>query len=65
MWDPTPPFLICTTSPANQWEELMKAKYKSVATLASIVLGAVAMMASGIGTASAQDTVRVRGTISL
>jgi hypothetical protein len=40
----------------------MKAKYK-VAALASVVLGAVAMMASGIGTASAQDTVRVRGTI--
>jgi Domain of unknown function (DUF5666) len=40
----------------------MKAKYK-VAALASVVLGVVAMMASGIGTASAQDTVRVRGTI--
>jgi Domain of unknown function (DUF5666) len=40
----------------------MKAKYK-VAALASVVLGAVAMMASSIGTASAQDTVRVRGTI--
>jgi hypothetical protein len=40
----------------------MKAKYK-IAALASVVLGAVAMMASGIGTASAQDTVRVRGTI--
>jgi Domain of unknown function (DUF5666) len=40
----------------------MKAKYK-VAALASVVLGAVAIMASSIGTASAQDTVRVRGTI--
>ena len=40
----------------------MKSKYR-VAALASVVLGAVAMMASGIGTASAQDTVRVRGTI--
>jgi hypothetical protein len=40
----------------------MKAKYK-VAALASVVLGAVAMMASGIATAVAQDTVRVRGTI--
>jgi hypothetical protein len=40
----------------------MKAKY-GVAALASVVLGAVAMMASSIGTASAQDTVRVRGTI--
>jgi Domain of unknown function (DUF5666) len=59
MWDPS---LICTTSPANQWEELMKAKYR-VAALASVVLGAVAIMASGIGTASAQDAVRVRGTI--
>ena len=40
----------------------MKAKYK-VAALASVVLGAVATIASGIGTASAQDAVRVRGTI--
>ena len=47
---------------ANQWEELMKAKYQ-VAALASVVLGAVAMMASSIGTTLAQDTVRVRGTI--
>jgi hypothetical protein len=59
MWDPS---LICTTAPANQWEELMKSKYR-VAALASVVLGAVAIMASGVGTASAQDTVRVRGTI--
>src|SRR5262245_66588076 len=58
MWDH--PYLHFSSQP--NWEELMKAKYK-VATLASIVLGAVAMMASGIGTASAQDTVRVRGTI--
>jgi Domain of unknown function (DUF5666) len=42
----------------------MKAKYKmTVAALAGVALGAVAMMASGIATAVAQDTVRVRGTI--
>src|SRR5262245_3142397 len=58
MWDH--PYLHFSSQP--NWEELMKAKYK-VAALASVVLGAVAMMASGIGTASAQDTVRVRGTI--
>jgi Domain of unknown function (DUF5666) len=42
----------------------MKAKSKmTVAALAGVALGAVAMMASGIATAVAQDTVRVRGTI--
>jgi len=42
----------------------MKAKHKmTVAALAGVALGAVAMMASGIATAVAQDTVRVRGTI--
>src|SRR5215831_1623487 len=49
---------------ANQWEESMKANYKMpVAALASIILGALAMMLSVIATALAQDTVRVRGTI--
>jgi hypothetical protein len=49
---------------ANQWEEAMKANYKMpVAALASIILGALAMMLSVIATALAQDTVRVRGTI--
>src|SRR5215831_13058752 len=52
----------CTTSPANQWEELMKAKYEmTIAALAGVALGAVAMMVSA--TAVAQETVRVRGTI--
>ena len=42
----------------------MKANYKMpVAALASIILGALAMMLSVIATALAQDTVRVRGTI--
>ena len=42
----------------------MKAKYKmTVAAFAGVALGAVAMMVSGIATAVAQDTVRVRGTI--
>jgi hypothetical protein len=42
----------------------MKANYKMpVAALASIILGALAMMPSVIATALAQDTVRVRGTI--
>src|SRR5262245_24294181 len=42
----------------------MKAKYKmTVAALAGVALGAVAMRVSGITTALAQDTVRVRGTI--
>jgi hypothetical protein len=48
----------------HQWEELMKAKYKTtVAALAGVALGAAAMMVSGIATALAQDTIRVRGTI--
>jgi hypothetical protein len=51
-------------SPADQWEEFMKTNYKmTVATLAGIAFGALAMMVSGIATALAQDTVRVRGTI--
>ena len=42
----------------------MKANYKMrVAALASVILGALAMMPSVIATALAQDTVRVRGTI--
>lgn len=42
----------------------MKANYKmTVAALAGVALGALAMMVSGITTALAQDTVRVRGTI--
>ena len=42
----------------------MKAHYKMrVAALASMILGALAMMPSVIATALAQDTVRVRGTI--
>src|SRR2546428_371130 len=70
MWDPwigrTPirPSLVVLPSPANQWEELMKANYKmTVAALAGVALGALAMIVSGIATALAQDTVRVRGTI--
>jgi len=51
-------------SPADQWKEFMKTNYKmTVATLAGIAFGALAMMVSGIATALAQDTVRVRGTI--
>ena len=42
----------------------MKPNYKMpVAALASIILGALAMMLSVSATALAQDTVRVRGTI--
>jgi Domain of unknown function (DUF5666) len=42
----------------------MKANGKTtVAALARVALGAVAMMAAGIAIASAQDTVRLRGTI--
>src|ERR1700730_1705255 len=42
----------------------MKANHKMpVAALASVILGALAMMLSVIATALAQDTVRVRGTI--
>jgi Domain of unknown function (DUF5666) len=42
----------------------MKANYKmTIAALAGVALGALAMMVSGITTALAQDTVRVRGTI--
>ena len=42
----------------------MRANYKMpVAALASVILGALAMMLSVIATALAQDTVRVRGTI--
>jgi uncharacterized protein DUF5666 len=45
-------------------EEVMKANYKiMVAALASVILGALAMMVSGVTSALAQDTVRVRGTI--
>jgi hypothetical protein len=49
---------------ARQEEELMQANYKmTVAVLAGVSLGALVMMVSGIATALAQDTVRVRGTI--
>ncbi len=42
----------------------MKANYKmTVAALAGAALGALATMVAGIATASAQDAVRVRGTI--
>ena len=42
----------------------MKANYKmKVAALTVVALGALVMMVSGIPTALAQDTVRVRGTI--
>src|SRR5262245_48301510 len=42
----------------------MKANYRmTAAALAGIVVGALAMIAAGIGTAWAQDSVRVRGTI--
>jgi hypothetical protein len=42
----------------------MKANYKmTVAALTVVALGALVMMVSGIATALAQDTVRVRGTI--
>ena len=55
---------VVLTSSGNQWEELMKANYKmTVAALAGVALGALAMMVSAIATAFAQDTVRVRGTI--
>src|SRR5262249_4675562 len=42
----------------------MQPSYKmTVAALAGVILGALVMMVSGIVTALAQDTVRVRGTI--
>jgi hypothetical protein len=42
----------------------MQANYKmTIVALAGFALGALAMMVSGITTALAQDTVRVRGTI--
>ena len=42
----------------------MKANYKmTMAALASVALGGLAMMLPGIAPALAQDTVRVRGTI--
>jgi Domain of unknown function (DUF5666) len=54
----------CANISRNQWEELMEANYKmTIAALAGVALGALAMMVSGITTALAQDTVRVRGTI--
>jgi Domain of unknown function (DUF5666) len=49
---------------SNQWEELMRANRKiTVGTLVGVTLSALAIMASGITTVLAQDTVRVRGTI--
>src|SRR5215469_18604024 len=64
-WPKSPyPYLSLCYSPTNQREEAMKADYKMpVAALASVILGALAMMPSVIATALAQDTVRVRGTI--
>jgi hypothetical protein len=50
-------------SPADQWEEFMQANKMTVAALASIALGALAMVVAGFATAWAQDTVRVRGSI--
>jgi hypothetical protein len=50
-------------SPADQWEEFMKANKMTVAALAGVALGALAVMVAGIATALAQDTVRVRGAI--
>src|SRR5215510_12473316 len=42
----------------------MQPSYKmTVAALAGVILGALVMMVSGIVTALAQDTVRIRGTI--
>ena len=42
----------------------MQAKYKmAVVVLAGVGLGALVTMVSGVATALAQDTVRVRGTI--
>jgi hypothetical protein len=44
----------------------MQANYKmTVAALAGVGLGALVLMVSGIATALAQDTVRIRGTIEL
>jgi hypothetical protein len=44
--------------------ELMQANCKmTVAALAGVGLGALLLMVSGIATALAQDTVRIRGTI--
>jgi Domain of unknown function (DUF5666) len=49
---------------SNQWEELMRANRKiTVGTLVGVTLSALAIMALGIATVLAQDTVRVRGTI--
>jgi len=54
----------CANVPTHQWEELMKANCNmTVAALASFVVGALAMMLSGVATAVAQDAVRIRGTI--
>src|SRR6516165_8383966 len=54
----------CANVPTHQWEELMKANCNmTVAALASFVVGALAMILSGVATAVAQDAVRIRGTI--
>jgi Domain of unknown function (DUF5666) len=50
-------------SPADQWEEFMKANGMTVAALAGVALGALTMMVAGIAAVLAQDTVRVRGAI--
>src|SRR6266436_3085810 len=56
--------LVVLTSPDNQREELMEANYRmTVVAVAGVALGALVLMVSGIATALAQDTVRVRGTI--
>jgi hypothetical protein len=61
--NPPYPYRSLCYPPTNQWEEAMKANYKMAVALASVILGALAMMLSVIATALAQDTVRVRGTI--
>src|SRR5262249_4571006 len=62
--NPPYPYPSLCYPPTNQWEDAVKANYKiPVVALASVILGALAMMLSVIATALAQDTVRVRGTI--
>jgi hypothetical protein len=62
--NPPYPYPSLCYPPTNQWEEAMKSNYKMpVAALASVILGALAMMLPVIAPALAQDTVRVRGTI--
>src|SRR5262245_29533990 len=61
---PHPPWSILCRANISQKEELMKANSKTKAVaLVGVALGALVMVVSGIVTALAQDTVRVRGTI--